>query len=126
MAEPSSYLLAKLAAGIGGLFGGLTLMTYIKPRTITDAALRGGISTGTGIIFASPILIYLQMRTDWEMQLMAGGIIGFVSWSLLSMVARLFQKADSNNEDIIDFVRNTKKRTTKSTSRKKRVRNARR
>lgn len=135
MPEPSSYIMAKLASGIGGLFGGLALMSYIKPKTIGDAALRGGISTGSGIIFASPFLSYLGMRSDWEMQLMAGGIIGFISWSLLSMIARVFQRADENKEDIFDVVgraknnknsepptrkkkRSTKKKSTISRTRK--------
>lgn len=125
MPEPSSYIMAKLASGIGGLFGGLALMSYIRPKTVGDAALRGGISTGSGIIFAAPLLSYLNIRSDWEMQLMAGGILGFISWSILSMLARVFQKAEDNRDDIIDVVNrvrgkeSTKPKTVKKTPRKK-------
>lgn len=103
MPEPG-FLTAKIVAGLGGLVGGLALMTYIKPRSILDAALRGGISTGTGIIFSPPMVEWLNTAQSMEMYLMFGFIIGFISWGILSLVARIFSNAEKNKEDLIDVV----------------------
>ena len=104
MPDPGSFLTAKVVSGLGGLLGGLTMMTYIKPRNLLDASIRGGISTGSGIIFAAPILEALEVSTKWEMQLMAGFIIGFLSWGIFSLIARIFINAEKNKEDLIDVV----------------------
>jgi len=106
---PSVYLTAKLAAAAGGLLGGLTMMTFIKPKTILDATIRGGISTGSGIIFSTPLLQIMELSIDWEYQLFFGFIIGFLSWSILSLVANVFIKAEKNNEDIIELAKKVKK-----------------
>lgn len=79
-------------------------MSYIRPRNTLDATIRGGISTGSGIIFAAPILNMLEASTGWEMQLMAGFIIGFLSWGIFSLIARIFINAEKNKEDFIDVV----------------------
>jgi hypothetical protein len=41
---------------IGGLFGGATILTYIRPQTIGEAFVRGGVSVGSATVFASPII----------------------------------------------------------------------
>lgn len=91
-------------AGLGGLIGGLVLMSYIKPRSILDATLRGGISTGTGIIFSPPLVDWLDATQTMDVYLMFGFVIGFVSWGVLSLVARIFSNAERNKEDLIDVV----------------------
>ena len=107
MPEPA-YLLAKAASALGGLLGGLTMMAYIRPISITDAALRGGISTGTGIIFSQPIIEWLNVTNSLEFLTLFGFIIGFLSWSVLALVARFFKKAEKEEKDIIDVVRDIK------------------
>lgn len=101
MGDPSAYVTAKVASAIGGLFGGMSMMSFIKPRTISEAFARGGISTGTAIIFATPLLITLNLPTNWEMQLMAGGSVGFVAYSLLGAIANFF--ARNREDDIVDL-----------------------
>lgn len=103
MPEPG-FLTAKIMAGLGGLLGGVTLMTFIKPKSILDATLRGGISTGTGIIFSPPLTEWMGMPQNMEMFLMYGFIIGFLSWGILSLIARIFSNAEKNKEDLIDVV----------------------
>jgi hypothetical protein len=103
MPEPG-FLTAKIMAGLGGLFGGLTLMAFMRPRTILDATLRGGISTGTGIIFAGPIIEWLGMNTSIDINLMVGFIIGFLAWGVLSLIAQIFINAKKNQHDLIDVV----------------------
>jgi len=112
MPEPG-FLTAKIMSGLGGLIGGLTLMVFMKPTTILDAALRGGISTGTGIIFSTPILEWFGMNQTFDMILMFGFITGFLAWGVLSLVAQIFINAQKKNHDIIDVVNKTKQSSDK-------------
>ena len=65
MAEPViSTAAAKAAAGIGGLFGGLAILTFLKPHNLRDAAIRGGVSTGSAIIGSAPLTRYLGMDSS--------------------------------------------------------------
>ena len=107
MAEPaSSFIATKLASMIGGLMGGATILTFIRPKNIGEAFIRGGVSVGSSIIFSSPLLKYLEMRNDWETQLMAGFVVGFVAYSVLGMVANFLGK--NQNKDIVQVVKDTK------------------
>ena len=100
-------------SGLGGLIGGLTLMAFMRPKNILDATLRGGISTGTGIIFSMPILEWLEMNQTLDMILMFAFVIGFLAWGVLSLIAQLFINAQNKNHDIIDVVNKTKQSSDK-------------
>ena len=39
----TGFITAKIMSGVGGLLGGMTLMAFMKPQSILDATLRGGI-----------------------------------------------------------------------------------
>ena len=112
MPEPG-FLTAKIMSGLGGLIGGLTLMAFMRPKNILDATLRGGISTGTGIIFSMPILEWLEMNQTMDMILMFAFIIGFLAWGILSLIAQIFINAQDKNYDIIDVVNKTKQSSDK-------------
>lgn len=107
MPDPSSYITAKVAAAIGGLLGGAGMMSFIKPNSIGEAFARGGVSTGTAIIFSNPVIVWLGAPDNWEMQLMAGGVIGFVAYSLLGAVANFFHK--NKGDDIFELAAKAKK-----------------
>lgn len=107
MSDPSAYLTSKIASAVGGLFGGAGMMSFIKPRSVSEAFTRGGISTGSAIIFAAPSLKLLGLGGDWEMQLMAGAIIGFVAYSLLGAVANFFET--NKHADIVELLKKAKK-----------------
>ena len=108
MAEPvMSTAAAKAASAIGGLFGGLTIFTFLKPNNLRDAAIRGGVSTGSAIIGSAPVTKYLGMDPhDWELALTVGAAIGFSSWFLLSAVGNYFKKHEG--EDIMEVVKSVK------------------
>ena len=108
MPEPViSTAAAKAAAAIGGLFGGLTIFTFLKPHGLRDAAIRGGVSTGSAVIGAAPVARYIGMDAhDWELALMIGAAIGFSSWFLLSAVGNYFKKHEG--EDILEVVKSVK------------------
>lgn len=98
MTDPTGYLSAKIASMIGGFFGGAAILTFIRPKTIGEAFIRGGVSVGTSIIFSGPLLTYLNLIENWDTQLMAGFCVGFVSYSVLGMIANFLAK--TKNDDI--------------------------
>ena len=85
MVDPASYITTKIASAIGGLLGGFALMSYIKP-----------------IIFAVPILQITNTAENWQMQLMFGALVGFVSYSVLGASARFFEK--TKEYDIVEII----------------------
>lgn len=112
MGDPTGYIGAKVAAMIGGFFGGSVILTFIRPKTIGEAFMRGGTSVGSATIFSTPLLHALDWPMDWETQLMAGFVVGFVSYSILGMVANFFIK--KQDSDIVEVV--TEIKTAMSTS----------
>lgn len=106
MADPTSYITTKIASAVGGLIGGFALMSYIKPKTINEAFTRGAVSCGSAIIFAVPILQITSSSENWEMQLMSGALVGFVSYSILGATARFLEKTKEYDIfEIVDKVR---------------------
>jgi hypothetical protein len=106
MGDPSGFLTTKIASMIGGLVGGAAILTFIRPQTVGEAFIRGGVSVGSSIIFSSPLLKVMEIKDDWEAQLMAGFCIGFVAYSVLGMVANLLVK--HQNKDIVTVVKEIK------------------
>lgn len=101
------YLTAKIASMIGGFFGGAAILTFIRPTSIGEAFIRGGVSVGSAIIFSSPALQWASISSNWENELMAGFVVGFVAYSVLGMVANFLVK--NQNKDIVEAVKEIKK-----------------
>lgn len=101
------YILTKLASMIGGLLGGAAILTFIRPKTIGEAFIRGAVSTGSAVIFSAPFIHWLELSNNWESQLMTGFVIGFVAYSVLGMVANFLIK--NQNKDIVEAVKEIKK-----------------
>lgn len=101
--EMGSYITQKLTAALGGLVGGASIMSYIKPHSIGEAFARGGTSTGAAIIFAGPCLLALRLPTGWEMQLVSGFVIGFIAYSVLGAVANFLDR--HKEKDITELVK---------------------
>lgn len=110
MTDPTTgFISAKLASMIGGLLGGAAILTFIKPQTIGEAFLRGGVSVGSAILFSSPILRALDLPDDWDFQAMAGFVVGFLAYSLLGMVANfLLKHKNSTITDAANDIRGKK------------------
>ena len=94
------YFTAKLASMIGGLFGGAAILTFIKPQSVGEAFVRGGVSVGSAMVFAVPLLDAFHLDNNWENQLMAGFCVGFLAYSMLGMVANFLVK--HKNGTIVD------------------------
>jgi hypothetical protein len=105
----SSIIAAKTASAAGGLLGGLTMFAFMRPKTILDATIRGGVCTGAAIIFAPIVCEWLETRLTVEHLLAAGAVVGFLAWGVLSMTARFFIKAEAANKDIVEAAQEIKK-----------------
>lgn len=99
-----TYLSSKIAAAIGGLIGGMAFMAFLKPKTIMDATIRGGVSTASAIIGSGVLIELSHFPNNVEFYLFAGAIIGFLAWGVLGLVARVFIKAEKTQVDAIDVV----------------------
>lgn len=104
----ASYLVAKVASAVGGLFGGLSMFAFMKPHTVMDATVRGGICTGSAIIGAPVLCEFFEKVGTAEYLLFCGAIIGFLAWGVLSMIARFFIKAEAANKDIVEAAKEIK------------------
>lgn len=107
MGDPVSYISAKVASMVGGFFGGAAILTFIRPKTVGEAFIRGSLSTGSAMIFATPLLQHIEFKNDWENQMMAGFIIGFVAYSVLGMCANFLKK--NSGKDIVSAIKEIKK-----------------
>jgi hypothetical protein len=105
----SAFLMHKIISGLGGLLGGLALFAFWRPLNMLDACIRSGISTGSAIIFAVPVLEFFELSLNMHMILVTGAVIGFFAWSVLSMIARSLKKFDREEKDILDAYKNFKK-----------------
>ncbi len=103
----TGYLASKIAAMVGGFFGGATILTFIRPKTIGEAFVRGGVSVGSAIIFSVPVLDAINLKNTWENQLMSGFVVGFLAYSVLGMVANFLKKNQDN--DIATAIKDFKK-----------------
>ena len=93
MTDPSAgFFTAKLASMIGGLFGGAAILTFIKPKTIGEAFVRGGVSVGSALLFSGPILKTFELPMDWDFHAVAGFFVGFLAYSILGMIANFLIK----------------------------------
>lgn len=106
MADPTGYLATKVASMIGGLLGGFAILTFIRPKTIKEAFIRGGVSVGSAIVFAEPLLVIAKITSNWETQLMSGFCVGFFAYAVLGMIANFLQK--HQNSDIATAARDLK------------------
>lgn len=97
----TTFIGAKIASACGGLFGGLAVMAYMKPISILDASIRGGISTGAAIIGATLLIDIAHWPDIIEYHAIAGAVIGFSAWSVLGACARVFIKVEKNKLDAI-------------------------
>jgi|APFre7841882793_1041355.scaffolds.fasta_scaffold37426_1 hypothetical protein len=100
------YITAKIASMVGGLFGGAAILTFIKPKTVGEAFMRGGMSAGTATVFSIPMAEWIGLSNTWESQLMCGFVVGFIAYSVLGMVANFFIK--NQDRDIVDAVKEIK------------------
>ena len=84
----STPLMLKLVAGLGGLIGGVSFMTFYRPCNVWDASVRSGLSVISAIIFAPIVLEWTNLSGTSDNILAVSVGLGFCSWSILSLIAR--------------------------------------
>lgn len=110
MADPTTYISAKLASMIGGFFGGAAILTFIRPKTIGEAFIRGGVSVGTAIIFSAALLELIGLSETIENYGVSGFCVGFLSYSVLGMIANFLYKHQNNDiVSVVNDIRGNKK-----------------
>jgi hypothetical protein len=107
--ETVGFAFAKIASAAGGLFGALAMFAFMRPKTVFDATIRGGVCTGSAIIGSPIMLEYSSMPTSTDHLVFAGALIGFLSWGVLSMTARFFIKAEATNQDVVEAIKEIRK-----------------
>ena len=101
MADPfSPPLSAKAIAGIGGLIGGMVFMAFMRPKNVWDASVRSGVSVATAIICHPIVCEYLGWNGNFDHVLASSALIGFCSWSLLSVAAKLLMNIEHEKVEI--------------------------
>lgn len=84
------------------------MFAFMKPHTVMDATIRGGVCTGSAIIGAPILCEYMEKAMTVEHLLFCGAVIGFLAWGVLSMIARFFIKAEAANKDIVEAAKEIK------------------
>lgn len=88
MPEPITPIVIKLIAGVGGLIGGAAFMAFYRPTNVWDAAIRAGLSVTSAIVFSPILLEWFKFDQSVNNTLGSSVVIGFCSWSILSLAAR--------------------------------------
>ena len=105
--DPLTPLMAKIISGTAGFIGGATFMAFLRPQNVWDAAVRSSISTMCAIVSSIPILDYLELPQKVDYILLSGVIVGFCSWSVLTLIARTLLKVQDEKTEIKlpDFIK---------------------
>jgi len=93
-------LMGKILAGAGGFVGGATFMAFYRPKNVWDAAIRSSVSTATAIIGSVPLIEYFNLPLSVDNIVLSGAVIGFCSWSILTLAARMLLKIQDEKTEI--------------------------
>jgi len=75
-------------------------MAFYRPRNVWDAAIRSGLSVTSAIVFSPLIIDRFQIANSMDNQVALSVGLGFVSWSILSLVARFLIKIQDEKVNI--------------------------
>ena len=111
---------AKISSFIGGILGGLSILSYIPPKDTKEAFMRGGVSVGFALMFAQPILLSIGLEIKpsdlWMYELGISFLCGFIGYSVMNWVANFLAK--NQNKDIMEVGRELKNPKKKIAKRK--------
>jgi hypothetical protein len=115
------WISAKISSFIGGILGGLSILSYIPPTTVKEAFMRGGVSVGFALMFAQPILLQIGLEVHpnelWMYELGIAFLCGFVGYSVMNWVANFLAK--NQNKDIMEIGREIKNPKKKKRAKRK-------
>ena len=93
-------IMSKILAGAGGFVGGAVFMAFYRPKNVWDAAIRSSVSTSTAIIGSIPLIEYFNLPVSMDNIILAGAVIGFCAWSILTLAARTLLKIQDEKTEI--------------------------
>ena len=96
----------KLLSSTGGFLGGSSMMLYMRPANIGDAARRCVVSVVAAAMLTVPVADKIFDQAGSEILMGVGFGIGFVAWSLLGAVAKFFE--NRNGQDIVQMAKAAK------------------
>jgi hypothetical protein len=115
------WISAKISSFIGGILGGLSILSYIPPKDTKEAFMRGGVSVGFALMFAQPILLQIGLEVQpnelWMYELGIAFLCGFVGYSVMNWVANFLAK--NQNKDIMEIGREIKNPKKKKRAKRK-------
>ena len=107
---------SQISSFIGGILGGLSILSYIPPKDTKEAFMRGGVSVGFALMFAQPILLSIGLEIKpsdlWMYELGISFLCGFIGYSVMNWVANFLAK--NQNKDIMEVGRELKTPRKKS------------
>ena len=115
------WISAKISSFIGGILGGLSILSYIPPKDTKEAFMRGGVSVGFALMFAQPILLQIGLEVKpnelWMYELGIAFLCGFVGYSVMNWVANFLAK--NQDKDILEVGREIKNPKKKKRAKRK-------
>ena len=118
--EMLEWITAKISSFIGGILGGLSILSYIPPKDTKEAFMRGGVSVGFALMLAQPVLLQLGLTIEpsnfWMYELGIAFLCGFVGYSVMNWVANFLAK--NQHKDILEVGRDIKSPKKKRAKRK--------
>lgn len=100
---PTDPIYLHIVTSGGGFLGGLSMLVYMRPRTVREGFSRILVSTVAASLLAA--LLSEKLFGDETPELMgaAAFLIGFSAWSLLGAVARFFETRQG--DDIVSMLK---------------------
>ena len=97
---------AKLLSAIGGFLGGASILVYLHPKTLKDAAVRIGVSVAASTMLA-PVAAakFFEATAENDSQIVMGCafFVGFVAWNILGAIAQFFE--NRQGKDIVQIAK---------------------
>ena len=104
-----SHVVTHFASAFAAALGGSSMMVYLQPATVKEAAVRLGVSVGAGTMLAPTITrkIFDDPVTDIHVIAGVSFAVGFLAWSTLGAVARYFEHR--RTQDAVQLYQEVKK-----------------
>jgi hypothetical protein len=100
---PDTHVYQQLIAAGGGFLGGLSMLVYMRPRSVADGVRRVVVSTVASALLATLIAEKLFGSKEPELVVASAFLIGFSAWSILGATARFFE--NRKDDDIVGMMK---------------------
>ena len=102
----------KVLSSTGGFLGGSSMMLYMRPVNLADAARRCVVSVIAAAMLTVPIASKMFDQSGSEILMGVGFGIGFIAWSLLGAIAKFFDARQG--QDVVQMMKDVNEVRTPS------------